>query len=234
MTTLPTGIVVDDAAVIREALPGLIPAIRFVGAYQRVEQALAAQHDADLMILDLHLANDRQPSVRQGVAAIRAAAGAGYRVCVFSQEERPFVLAACVAAGAAGVVSKAAPIAEARTAFAEVCDGQVVIPPALFGLVEMLVRRNSLTVLGPRQRDVLAGRARGLTYAEMASQMFLAESTLRGYWGDLTAALSVHLQQQTPAELEQTLGLGAGDLLEYWPDESTVPSEWWRLRPPAR
>ena len=55
--------------------------------------------------------------VRVGVAAIREAAAAGYRVCVYTQEERRFVLASCLAAGATGVVSKSSPLDETQAAF---------------------------------------------------------------------------------------------------------------------
>ena len=68
-------------------------------------------------------------------------ADAGYRVCVFSQEERRFVLAACLAAGAHGLVSKAASTPRLEEALREVAAGQVVIPPAVIGLVE--VRRRA-------------------------------------------------------------------------------------------
>lgn len=162
--------VVDDATVIRESLPALMPGLRFAGGWSTIEAMLAARPVADALVLDLHLSNASQPDVRQGVAAIRAAVAAGYRVCVFSQEERRFVLAACLAAGASGVVSKSAPTARAEEVITAVADGEVVVPPSVIGLVEVLVRRNSLTILSERQRQVLAGRARGLTYAEMSTQ----------------------------------------------------------------
>lgn len=244
---------VDDATVIRESLPTLLPALDFTGAYANVEALLRERPEADVVILDLHLSHSGQPNARQGIAAIRAATAAGYRVCVFSQEERRFVLAACLAAGAHGMVSKAASTASLEQAVREVAAGAVVIPPTVIGLVEVLVRRNSLTILSDRQRHVLSGRARGLTYAEMSTQLHLSESTLRGYWGEVSRAVSVHFQQAAPGDLERALGLGPGDLLDYWPDSPSAPSapsepvgspsastpptarpagQWWRLRPP--
>ena len=238
--------VVDDATVIRESLPALMPRLGFAGGWSTIEEMLAARPIADALVLDLHLSNASQPDVRQGVAAIRAAVSAGYRVCVFSQEERRFVLAACLAAGASGVVSKSAPTARAEEVITAVAEGEVVVPPSVIGLVEVLVRRNSLTILSERQRQVLAGRARGLTYAEMSSQLHLSESTLRGYWAEVSRNVSEHFQRVVPAELEHALGLGPGDLLEYWPDPVAATAApavaapavaerraapWWRLRP---
>ena len=245
--------VVDDATVIRESLPALMPRLAFAGGWSTIEAMLAARPVADALVLDLHLSNASQPDVRQGVAAIRAAVAAGYRVCVFSQEERRFVLAACLAAGASGVVSKSAPTARAEEVITAVAEGEVVVPPSVIGLVEVLVRRNSLTILSERQRQVLAGRARGLTYAEMSTQLHLSESTLRGYWAEVSRSVSEHFQRVVPAELEHALGLGPGDLLEYWPTPVGPPGAgapaaagtataapavaerraepWWRLRP---
>jgi len=217
MTTMTTALVVDDTTVMRHSLPLLMPTIDFVGSYPHVEGLLAERRAADVVILDLHLVNAAQPGIRQGVSAIRTLVDAGYRVCAYTQEERRFVLAACLAAGASGVVAKTAGLAEAAEAFEQVAAGEVVIPLPLVGLVEALVRRRSVTLLSPRQREVLSGRARGMTYAELARRMFLSEATLRGYWADLCRVVSSYLQEAAPGDLEHALGLGPGDLVDYWP-----------------
>jgi len=208
---------VDDATVIRSALASMLTQTEMVAVHPSVEDLLAAAPRVDVVILDLHLVNRTQPHARRGVEAIRALVEAGYRVCVYSQEERRWVLAACFAAGASGAVSKADPVEQAEKVFLEVAAGEVVVPPRVIGLIEVLVRRRSLTLVSERQRQVLAGRARGLTYAEMSQRMHLSESTLRGYWHELTANVSEHLQQTAPADIERVLGLAPGDLLETWP-----------------
>lgn len=233
--TRVSALVVDDATVIRESLPTLMPGIDFVGAHARVETLLEERPRADLVVLDLHLTNAAQPSARQGVAAVRAVAAAGYRLCVYSQEERRFVLAACMAAGATGIISKSVPTSTAQAAFIDVAAGQVVVPQSVITVMELLVRRDCITIISERQRQVLAGRARGLTYSELSRELYLSESTLRGYWRDLTTAVATHLHQTTAAEIERALGLGPGDLLEFWPGEHPPSSTrddgaWWSLR----
>lgn len=208
---------VDDATAVRESLATLLPDLSFVSAHSSLEEFLEAAPVADVVVLDLHLVNLRQPGASQGVAAIRDAVAAGYRVCVYTQEERRFVLAACLAAGATGVVSKSSTIEETRAGFLAVSRGELVAPPPVTGLIEVLVRRGRLTVLNKRQREVLAGRARGLTYAELSRTLYLSESTLRGYWRDLSAVVSQHLQAESPGDIERALGLGPGDLLDHWP-----------------
>jgi DNA-binding NarL/FixJ family response regulator len=234
-----TAIAVDDATVIRESLPIMLPQLTFVGSYATVEQMLQESRSADVVILDLHLVNDHQPSVSQGVAAIRSVVAAGYRVCVYSQEERRFVLAACIAAGASGIVSKSSALPTARERFLDVASGRVVVPQPIISLMEVLVRRNCLTILSERQRQVLAGRARGFTYAELSSKLFLSESTLRGYWRDLAHQVTHYLQHTTPTDIEHALGLTPGDLLDFWPTslashpdqaEPAPEKNWWRLR----
>ena len=78
------------------------------------------------------------------------------------------------------------------------------------------MRRGRVTVLNKRQREVLAGRARGLTYAELSRTLYLSESTLRGYWRDLSGVVSSYLQDSSPGDIERALGLGPGDL---WPGQ---------------
>lgn len=234
----PHVLAVDDSTVVRESLPLLLHRLDVVAVHPTVEALLRAERPADLLVLDLHLVNERQPAVRQGLAAVRAAVRAGHRVCVYTQEERRFVLAACMAAGAAGVVSKAASLAEAEEAFLEVAAGGVAVPPAVASLMEVLVRRDCVTILGERQRQVLAGRARGLSYGQLARELYLAETTLRGYWAEVTATVTRYLACTTPADIERSLGLAPGDLLDFWPEPDPVPDPvpdpapagWWRLR----
>jgi len=129
------------------------------------------------------------------------------------------VLAACVAAGASGLVHKSDPLPDAAAKIERVLAGEVVLPEGLTGLAETLVHRGNLRLLSRRQRELLAGRARGKTYAEIGTELHLSESTLRGYWADLSAVVAEHLQTTSAADVEQALGLAPGDLL--WPGPSS-------------
>ena len=211
----PRVVLVDDIAALRAALPVLLPGLDFVGVHADAEPFLAQRPDADLVLLDLKLTNTSQPGATQGLDLVQLVVAAGYRVCLYSQEERRFVLAACFAAGASGLVSKSDPVPVAAAKIARVLAGEVVLPEGLAGLVETLVRRGNLRLLSPRQRELLAGRARGKTYAEIGMELHLSESTLRGYWADLSAVVAGHLQSTSAADVEQALGLAPGDLL--WP-----------------
>ncbi|MGI3779182.1 MAG: hypothetical protein ACRYG2_00245 [Janthinobacterium lividum] len=214
----PRVVLVDDIAALRAALPVLLPDLDFVGVYADAEALLVERPVADLVLLDLRLANTSQPAAAQGLEVVRLVVGAGYRVCLYSQEERRFVLAACVAAGASGLVAKSHVVAETGRTIARVLAGEVVLPPVLVGLAEVLVRRGNLRLLSPRQRQLLAGRARGRTYAEIGAELHLSESTLRGYWADVCAVVATHLKTSSAADIEQAMGLAPGDLLWPGPD----------------
>ncbi|SDU93696.1 two-component system, NarL family, response regulator DesR [Microlunatus sagamiharensis] len=211
----PRVVLVDDIAALRVALPALLPGLDFVAVHADAESFLAERPVADLALLDLKLSNASQPDAAQGLELVQLVVAAGYRVCLYSQEERRFVLAACIAAGASGLVSKSDPVDVVAATVARVLAGEVVLPDGLAGLAETLVRRGNLRLLSPRQRELLAGRARGKTYAEIAGELYLSESTLRGYWADLSAVVAEHLQSTSAADIEQAMGLAPGDLL--WP-----------------
>jgi DNA-binding NarL/FixJ family response regulator len=226
----PAVAVIDDASLIRDSFGQFMPELDVVAAVATVEELISRRPLVDVVLLDLHLANlELQPDVRQGIAAIRALTNCGYRICIYSQEERRFVLAACIAAGASGVVSKALPTGRAQQLLLEVAAGGTVVPQPVIGILEVLVRRDCITLLSQRQRQILHGRARGLSYAQLAKQLFVSESTLRGYWLDLTRSLSDSLRDLTPGEIEHALGLAPGDLLEFWSEEATDAQHWWRV-----
>lgn len=215
-----TVVLVEDIAALRGGLPVLLPAFEFVAVYPRVEPLLVERPVADVVLLDLQLVNNDQPAARQGIAAVQAVVDAGYRVCLYTQEERRFVLAAAVAAGAAGLVRKSAGMDEAADIVATVAAGGLMLPHGVVALADALSARGGLTVLSPRQRQVLNGRAKGQTYAEMAAQLHLSESTLRGYWQDILLAIQQHLAETAPAVVEHALGLADGDLVNVWPEPS--------------
>ena len=214
-TQRPRVALVEDIAALRTALPALLPGLDFVAVHPDAESLLAGPVAVDLVLLDLRLANLAQPDVAQGLEVVRLVVAAGHPVCLYSQEERRFVLAACVAAGASGLVAKSDPVPVVADVVGRVLAGEVVLPPAVVALAEVLVRRGNLRLLSHRQRQLLAGRARGRTYAEIGAELHLSESTLRGYWTDLSAVVAQHLRTSSAADLEQAMGLAPGDLL--WP-----------------
>ncbi|QGF22865.1 LuxR C-terminal-related transcriptional regulator [Raineyella fluvialis] len=213
MTPRPRVVVIDDSTLVREAFGLVHPGVEVVGAWPTIEPLLEQRPSADLVVLDLHLVAD-DPDVRQGTAAIGAVSAAGYRICLYTDESRPLVLARCLQAGAQGLVRKSAPSAVAEADFREAAAGGAVLPPSLLSLTELLDRRGGLPELTERQRQVLSARARGERWASIAQRLFITERVAREHMEAVSNKLSRCLRDASPADLERMLGTGPGDLVD--------------------
>lgn len=206
--------VVDDDTVVREGLAALLPDHEVAVRYANVAGLLEERPDVHVVVLDLHLAGADGGSSVHGAAGVTSVSAAGYRVLIYTNERRRLVLAGCLAAGARGIVHKTEPLEAVSQAVTAVERGEVVITPALVGLTEVIERHGELPTLSPRQRQVLAGRARGETFRRIARTLGISEKVAHEYMGDVTAKFADYLRSHSPADLEQHLGIGAGDLLD--------------------
>ena len=209
-----SAVVVDDTTVVRFGLPLMHQDLDVVATFGNVEDFLVAQPAADVVILDLKLSGPGLRGGRQGVQAVRAVAAAGYQVCLFTDEVRNLVLAQCFRAGAHGVVHKSDGVEDASAAFHAVAAGRTVITQSLVGLAEVLERRGGRPGLTPRQRQVLAARARGERWSDIAGRLFITEGVAREHMGAVTAKFATYLQDASPGDIERHLGLAPGDLLD--------------------
>lgn len=206
--------VIDDDTIVREGLAALLPGIRVVATYERPDRLLVERPELDLVILDLNLNGVGGAGVPHGASAVRAVAGAGYAVLIYTNEHRRVVLAGCLAAGARGIVHKTESLETLGAAVRAVVSGEVVITSALIGLAEIVERRGQLPSLTPRQRQVLAGRARGETFRRIARGLGISEKVAHEYMGDVSSKFADYLRSHSASDLEHHLGIGAGDLLD--------------------
>lgn len=209
--------IVDDATFTRQSLPALMPELTFNGCFATAEQLVSSNVTADLVILEVQRADKCVDEVRQGLAGLRLAVAAGHRVCVYTQEARTFIHAACLAAGAAGVVSRADPLAVTQAAFLEVARGGRIITQGLINAFDLLPRRRQLTVLSPRQRTIVSARARQLTFAAIAGKLEIPATVVLDEWRTASAALSCFLQAACLEVATGALGLVPDDLADIWP-----------------
>lgn len=176
---------------------------------------------AALVVLDLMLSTDlSQRGVLQGPPAIQALVAAGYRVCLYTDERRPLVLARCLGAGATGLARKSDPLALNQATFLRVAHGHTVVASSLVGLAELLNRRGQLPELTVRQTQVLNGRARGEPWKLLAGRLGITPKTAYDRLEAAMAKMVLFLQDAglgpdySPADVERALGLAPGDLLE--------------------
>lgn len=217
ITTRPTVAIVDDATVIRRSFPLLMPELDVVASFNTAAQLIDSGVEADLVVLEVQHSEKNPDEVRAGVEGLRDAVAAGHRVCVYTQEHRPFVHAACLASGAQGVVSKAQPLPTAQQAFLAAARGATITPAGLIQAYDLLPANRQLTIFNGRERAVLSARARHLAFSEIAVRLDLSEAAVIDAWHTLCASIGKHLQTSCLDVAVTRLGLDPTNLADLWP-----------------
>ncbi|MFO6452314.1 MULTISPECIES: hypothetical protein [unclassified Aeromicrobium] len=210
-------VVIDDSTVIRGGFATVHPDLDVVATFPTVEDFEASGVDCDVVVLDLLLRGPQRATsttTKQGRAAIRALRERGLKVCLYTDERRPIVLALCLRAGAQGVVHKADPPHVTMQAVQDVHADRVVVTQSLVGLTELLDRRGAKLDLSTRQRQVISGRARGRHWADIASTLYITEDTAREHYRVACRKLRDYLQHTSPGDIERAVGLAPGDVLD--------------------
>ncbi|MCX4476655.1 response regulator transcription factor [Streptomyces cellulosae] len=199
--------VVDDQPLIRAGFSMVLAGqddIEVVGEAENGQQALDLLDtvDADVVIMDV-----RMP-VMDGIQAteqlMRREAPPGVLVLTtFDDDEDAF---AALRAGAGGFLLKNAPADQVVHAIRVLAAGESVIAPRITRLLldrvsDRLAPANGqserLGLLTGRERDVLGLVARGLSNAEIAAELYVAEATVKTHLGNLMAKL--HLRDRAQA-----------------------------------
>ncbi|HIW29128.1 MAG TPA: response regulator transcription factor [Candidatus Luteococcus avicola] len=210
----PRVAIVDDNTVVRFGLPLMHPELEVVTTCATVEELLCEAPEVDLVILDLRLSDGSEPRRTQGTKAVKTVARAGYRICLYTDERRRLVLAKCLRAGAHGIVHKSDSREFAADAFIRVAEGETVITRSLEGLAEVLARRGGMPEMTERQKQVLAARARGETFPEIAERLFITEGVAQEHMRVVSQKFSRYMADASPGDIEYHLGLAPGDLAD--------------------
>jgi DNA-binding NarL/FixJ family response regulator len=197
----------DDQRVVREGLGtvlGLLEGIDLVGTAADGEEAvaLARELDPDVVLMDL-----RMPRV-DGTEAIRRLSAAGERpraIALTTYADDASVLGA-LRAGARGYLTKDAGAEQIRQAVESVARGEAALDPAVQASVVAAVARGEPDPqpgapalpddLTPREAEVLALIADGLSNTEIAERLVVSPATVKSHVNHLFAKAGVRDRAQ--------------------------------------
>jgi len=194
-------LVVDDQELVRAGFTKLIesePDVRVVGEAADGLEAVeaAARTRCDVVLMDIRMPN------LNGLEATR-------RICAKADPPRVLVLTTydldeyvfeALKAGAGGFLLKDAPADQLLAGIRVVAAGEALLAPAVTRrLIEEFARRPApppegppeLAELTPRERQILALIARGLSNSEIAADLVLAESTIKSHVGSIFMKLGL-------------------------------------------
>lgn len=194
----PTVLLVDDHRMFRTGVRAEIgQQVDVVGEAEDVDGAVSmiVQTQPDVVLLDVHLPGGNGPEVirRVGDRAPKT------RYLALSVSDAADDVIATIRAGARGYVTKSISGPELVDAVAQVAEGDAVFSPRLAGFVldafagsvEIADVDEELDRLSPRERDVMRLIARGYTYREAASELFLSVKTIETHVSNVLRKLQL-------------------------------------------
>lgn len=194
-------VIVDDHSIFRSGLKAdLADTVNIVGEAANVKDAIAVIHATvpDVVLLDVHLPlDDSAATARTELLGERSGGAAVLKGCATLMDETKFLalsvsdsaedVVGVIRGGARGYITKGASGAEVLSAITTVAGGDAVFSPKLAGFVldafgtatgETAANQEELDRLSAREREVMRYIARGYTYREVASELFISIKTV--------------------------------------------------------
>ena len=195
---------VDDHAMVRSGVRAeLGGAVDVVGEAADVEGAVKGIRATvpDVVLLDVHLPGGGGRAVLETLRAELPSV----RWLALSVSDAAEDVIAVIRAGARGYVTKTISGSDLRDAVARVADGDVVFSPRLAGFVldafaattpsapqrEDPATDPGLDLLSAREREVMQLLARGYTYREIGSRLFISVKTVESHASNVLRKLQL-------------------------------------------
>jgi DNA-binding NarL/FixJ family response regulator len=206
MNSQPRVVVVDDHALFRAGTKAeLGAAVDIVGEAGSVEEAIAVigRTEPDVVLLDVHLPGGHGGG---GAEVAQAFAVGPVRFLALSVSDAASDVVAVIRAGARGYVTKTITPSELIDAINRVREGDAVFSPRLAGFVldafgaaagNTALVDGELDSLTAREQEVMRLIARGYSYREVASELFISIKTVETH----VSAVLRKLQLSNRAEL---------------------------------
>ena len=192
-------IIADDHAMVREGIKSVLERAGFevVGEASNGTEVLplAERVQPDVAVLDISMPGE---TGLQAAAKLRQALP-HIRVLILSMYDNSEYVLESVRAGAHGYLLKDGAAQELANAIRAVRDGEAYFSPAVAarlsaavrGDIEREQRRSNLDLLTGREREVLAGIAKGLTNKEIASELGISHRTVETHRESLMKKLGI-------------------------------------------
>ena len=204
----PRVVLVDDHAMFRAGVRAEIgTGLDIVGEAGSVAEAIATiRHtQPDVVLLDVHLPDGGGPAVVSAVLPELPAT----RFLALSVSDAAEDVITVIRAGARGYVTKTISGADLTDAIRRVADGDVVFSPRLAGFVLDAFRDGApaagsptgstdpeLDQLTPREQEVLRLLARGYSYREIGSELFISVKTVETHASNVLRKLQLSSRHQ--------------------------------------
>lgn len=181
-------VIVDDhplvRAGVRHELSKYPDEVNVIGEAEDVDSAIATIGDLepDVVLLDVHMPGGLGGG---GAEVVQKCRNSGSRFLALSVSDSPEDVVAVIRSGARGYVTKSISTPELVQAIQRVGAGDAAFSPRLagfvldaFGTAEVATHDDELDLLSKREQEVMRLIARGYTYKEVASELYISIKTV--------------------------------------------------------
>ena len=193
-------VIIDDHALFRSGLVSLLsqfPELQVVGEAGNGREGfdIVQRTNPDVILLDVNMpvmgGVDTVTAIREGVlpdgvagtGGQRRSAGEGPKILMLTISKHDDDLFGAISAGADGYLLKNAEPEELRRAIRLVYEGKSILSPEVTGRILRAVGNasgiSSEVELSKREMEVLDCLSHGMTSAQVASQLFISENTVK-------------------------------------------------------